>query len=535
MWGSNAREAHPIFFHHVLKGIRNGARMYAVDPRRSSTAQWADAWLGLDVGTDISLANAIAREIIEAGLVNEAFVRRATTGYDAYAASVQPYTLQRAERDTGVPASLIRQLAHEYGRADRAQICWTLGITEHHNAADNVFALINLSLLTGHVGRYGSGLVPLRGQNNVQGGGDMGAIPNKLTGFQDIETNTEARARFEAAYGAPIPPKKGWHLSQMFEAMEHGELTACYIIGENPMRSEADTGRCRSLLEGLEHFVVQDMFLTDTAKVADVVLPATATWCEAEGTVTSSERRVQRVRKALEPPPGARDDIEIICEIARRLGADWGNPSAEDLWNELRTLSPMHGGMSYQRLEELGGIQWPCYDEQHPGEMFLHARLWEEDPAKRGTPAPFTPVEHDPPLDELSPQFPLRLTTGRRLDSFNTGVQSGQYATPIRRKETLNLSPEDARALSVAEDEVVQVSSRRGSLEVPVHVDETLRAGLAFMTLHFPEQVETNILTLDAWDPKSGTAEFKATAIRVDKLDAPAAGRAEGIPAEMGD
>jgi predicted molibdopterin-dependent oxidoreductase YjgC len=509
--------------------------MYAVDPRRSTTAQWADAWLGLDVGTDISLANAIAREIIEAGLVNEAFVRRATTGYDAYAASVQPYTLQRAERDTGVPASLIRQLAHEYGRADRAQICWTLGITEHHNAADNVFALINLALLTGHVGRYGSGLVPLRGQNNVQGGGDMGAIPNKLTGFQDIETNSQARARFEAVYGAPIQPRKGWHLSQMFEAMERGELTACYIIGENPMRSEADTGRTRKLLEGLEHFVVQDMFLTDTAKVASVVRPATATWCEADGTVTSSERRVQRVRKALEPPPGARDDIEIISEIARRMGAGWGNPSAEDLWNELRTLSPMHGGMSYQRLEELRGIQWPCPDEQHPGTLFLHARLWEEDPAKRGEPAPFTPVEHDPPLDELSPEFPLRLTTGRRLDSFNTGVQTGQYATPIRRKETLNLSPEDACALGMAEDEVVRVSSRRGSLEVPVHIDDSLRAGLAFMTLHFPEQVETNILTLDAWDPKSGTAEFKATAIRVDKLDAPAAGTAESMTAEMRD
>ena len=242
MWGSNAREAHPIFFHHVLRGIRKGARMYAVDPRRTTSAQWADAWLGIHVGSDISLANAIAREIIHAGLANEAFIANGTTGYEAYAASVEPYTLDRAERDTGVPAALIRQLAHEYARADRAQICWTLGITEHHNAADNVFALINLALLTGHVGRYGSGLVPLRGQNNVQGGGDMGAIPNKLTGFQDIETNLAARARFEAAYGAPIPPKKGWHLSQMFEAMEDGELTACYVIGENPLRSEADTG-----------------------------------------------------------------------------------------------------------------------------------------------------------------------------------------------------------------------------------------------------------------------------------------------------
>ena len=387
LWGSNAREAHPIFFHHVLRGIRKGARMYAVDPRRTTSAQWADAWLGIHVGSDISLANAIAREIIHAGLANEAFIANGTTGYEAYAASVEPYTLDRAERDTGVPAGLIRQLAHDYARADRAQICWTLGITEHHNAADNVFALINLALLTGHVGRYGSGLVPLRGQNNVQGGGDMGAIPNKLTGFQDIETNLAARARFEAAYGAPIPPRKGWHLSQMFEAMEDGELTACYVIGENPLRSEADTGRARKLLSGLEHFVVQDIFLTDTAKLAHVVLPATATWCEAEGTVTNSERRVQRVRKAIEPPAGARDDIEIICEIARRLGTDWGQPSAEDLWNELRTLSPMHTGMSYRRLEELGGIQWPCPDDEHPGTLFLHARLWEQDPARRGTPA----------------------------------------------------------------------------------------------------------------------------------------------------
>jgi len=524
LWGSNAREAHPIFFHHLLKGMRNGARLYVVDPRRTTSAQWADAWLGIHVGSDISLANAIAREIIHAGLVNTEFVHRATTGYDEYAASVEAYPLERAEQDTGVPADLIRKLAHDFARADRAQICWTLGITEHHNAADNVFALINLALLTGHVGRYGSGLVPLRGQNNVQGGGDMGAIPNKLTGFQDLENDHAARARFEAVYGAPIPARHGWHLSQMFEAMEAGELTACYIIGENPLRSEADTTRARKLLEGLEHLVVQDMFLTDTAKVADVVLPATATWCEAEGTVTSSERRVQRVRKALDPPPGVHDDIEIICDIAGRLGTDWGHPSAEEVWNELRALSPMHGGMSYERLEKLGGIQWPCPDENHPGELFLHARLWEADPAKRGTPAPFTPVEQDPPVDELSEEFPIRLTTGRRLDSFNTGVQTAHFATPLRRPETLNLAPEDTARLDLAEGEVAKVSSRRGSLDVPVHVDETLRPGLAFMTLHFPDQVATNVLTLDAWDPKSGTAEFKATAIRVDKLEAAADG-----------
>jgi predicted molibdopterin-dependent oxidoreductase YjgC len=529
LWGSNAREAHPIFFHHVLKGLRNGARMYAVDPRRTSSAQWADAWLGIHVGSDISLANAIGNEIIRAGLVHDAFIQRATTGFDAYAETVRQYPLERAEHDTGVPASLIRQLAHDYARADRAQICWTLGITEHHNAADNVFALINLALLTGHVGRYGSGVVPLRGQNNVQGGGDMGAIPNKLTGFQDVETDMKARAKFEKAYGIDLPPKKGMHLSQMFEAMERGDLTACYIIGENPMRSEADTARTRRLLGGLQTLIVQDMFLTDTAAAADVVLPATATWCEAEGTVTSSERRVQRVRKALDPPPGVRDDIEIIGEIARRLGANWGHPTPEDLWEELRTLSPMHAGMSYQRLEELGGIQWPCPSEDHPGTMFLHARLWEEDPDKRGKPAPFTPVEQEDPVDELSPEFPIRLTTGRRLDSYNTGVQTGQYATPIRRPETLNLSPEDAGRLGFAEGEVARVSSRRGSVEAPVHIDASLREGLAFMTLHFPEQVQTNVLTIDAWDLKSGTAEFKATAIRVDKLAAGARQQAEEV------
>ena len=477
-------------------------------------------WLGIDVGSDISLANAVGREIIHAGLVNEEFVRRATAGFEAYAAAVEPYTLARAERDTGVPAEAIRSLAHDYARAGRAQLGWTLGITEHHNATDNVFALINLALLTGHVGRYGSGLVPLRGQNNVQGGGDMGAIPNKLPGFQDVATDMDARARFERAWGVQLPPKAGWHLSLMFEAMERGELTSCYIVGENPVQSEADGDRTARLLGGLEHLVVQDIFLTKTAELADVVLPATATWAESQGTVTSSERRVQRVRRALDPPAGARDDIEIICDLARRLGDDWGHPSAEEVWDELRSLSPMHAGMSYARLEDLGGIQWPCPDERHPGERFLHGRLWEEDPDRRGPPAPFTPVEFEPPVDQLSEEFPIRLTTGRRLDSFNTGVQSGRYRSPIRRPETLNLSPEDVARLDLSEGERVRVASRRAAVEAPVHVDPTLRPGLAFMTLHFPDEVATNRLTLDAWDPKSGTAEFKATAIRVEKLGA---------------
>ena len=517
LWGSNAREAHPIFFHHLLKGLRRGARMYAVDPRRSTSAQWADVWLGIDVGSDIALANTVGREIIHAGLVNTEFVRRGTSGFEEYAASVEPFTLAEGQRLTGVPADAIASLAHAYARAGRAQLCWTLGITEHHTATDNVLALCNLALLTGHVGRFGSGLVPLRGQNNVPGGGDMGALPNKFPGFQDIE-NDAIRARFDARWGVQVPSRHGWHLSQMFEAMERGDLRALYVLGENPAQSEADTQRATGLLEGLEHLVVQDIFLTKTAELADVVLPAAIAAFECEGTVTSSERRVQRLRPALRPPEGARDDIDILCELARRLGHEWGHLSAEEVWDECRSLSPMHAGMRYDRLEALGGIQWPCPSEDHPGTPFLHARLWEEDPEKRGPAAPFTAVAFEPPLDELTEEYPLRLTTGRRLDSFNTGVQSGRYASPLRRPETLDLSPEDMARLEVGEGEIVRVSSRRGSITAPVHLDRSLRQGLAFMTLHFPDQADTNVLTLDTWDPKSGTAEFKATAIRVDPL-----------------
>jgi predicted molibdopterin-dependent oxidoreductase YjgC len=498
-----------------LKGVRKGARLYAIDPRRTSSAAWANVWLGLDVGSDIALANAIGREIIAAGLVNREFIERATTGFEAYRRSVEPYTLEHASRLTGIAAETIRELAHAYACAKTAQVCWTLGITEHHNAADNVFAIINLALLTGHIGRYGSGLVPLRGQNNVQGGGDMGAIPNKFVGGQDVE-NAQSRSRFEREYGRTLPSERGWHLSEMFEAMEHGTLRTLYVIGENPAQSEADGARALRLLESLDHIVVQDIFLTRTAELAHVVLPAAASWCESEGTVTSSERRVQRVRKALNPPGDARDDIAILCDLARRLGVELGPPSAEDVWNEVRRLSPWHGGMSYKRLEELDGLHWPCPTEDHPGSPLLHDRLWS-DPIG-GPPAPFMPVEFEPPVDTLSVDFPLRLTTGRRLDSFNTGVQTGGYSSPLRFGETIDLAPEDGVRLGVAEGESVRVVSRRGEVKAPVRFDRGLRPGLAFMTMHFPDEVDTNLLTIDATDPKSGTAEFKASAIRIERI-----------------
>ena len=513
LWGANARENHPIFFHHVLKAIHRGARMYVVDPRRTSSAQWADEWLGLNIGSDIALSNAMAREIIHAGLANEAFIRRATTGFDDYRDAVERYTLKYAEQETGVPADVIQRAAHAYARADRAVICWTLGITEHHNAVDNVLSLINLSLLTGHVGRYGSGVNPLRGQNNVQGGGDMGAIPNRLVGFQDWTKDPAIRLKFEKAWGASLKPEYGLNMTQMFEAMEHGGVRSLYVIGENPAQSEADQTRAEELLKGLDHLVVQDIFLTRTAELAHVVFPASSSWCEAEGTVTNSERRVQRLRKALEPPGDARDDMWIISEIGKRLGVDIGPPVAEQVWNEVRSLAPIFAGMSYARLEKAGGLHWPCYDENHPGELFLHSRLWKEP--IEGPPAPFSVVEHDPPIERPDAEYPFQLTTGRRLDSYNTGVQTGGYNSPLRRGETLDMSPEDAEELRLLEGDPVRITSRRGSVVAPVHIDRSLRKGLCFMTLHFQDQVKTNVLTVDYTDPKSGTAEFKACAISV--------------------
>jgi formate dehydrogenase major subunit len=512
LWGSNAREAHPIWFHHLLKGIRKGTRLYVIDPRRTSSAQWGDVWMGLNVGSDIALANTMAREIIHAGLTHEDFIARGTTGFEQYRASVEEYTLEFGEKLTGIPAEVIREAAHTYARAERGMICWTLGITEHHNAVDNVFSLINLALLTGKVGRYGCGCNPMRGQNNVQGGGDMGALPNKLPGFNDV-TNPEHRAKFEKAWGTTIQPQDGWHLSQMIDAIDRGAMTSLFCIGENPAQADADSTHVEHVLSKLDHLVVQEIFLTKTAQMAHVVLPAAATWCEGEGTVVNSERRVQRLHKVVDPPGDARDELWIISEIAKRMGKDFGSPTAEDAWNELRSLSPAFSGMTYQRLEALGGLQWPCWDENHPGSKFLHDRLWNDDPAKRGRLAPFSVVHHEGPLEAPDDEFPFVLTTGRRLESYNTGVQSTGYASPLHRGETVDISPEDAETLGAANGTLLRVSSRRGSVVAPAYIDPGLRQGVVFMTLHFPDDVATNLLTINATDPKSGTAEFKACAV----------------------
>ena len=415
-----------------------------------------------------------------------------------------------------MPAAAIQELAHAFAKADKAMICWTLGITEHHNAVDNVLALINLALLTGHVGKYGSGLNPLRGQNNVQGGGDMGALPDRLPGFQYVE-NDLLRQRCEMVWGCDIPARRGWHLSGMLEAMDRDELTALYVIGENPLQSEADRHLTERRLGSLDFIVVQDIVLTATAEIADVVLPAAASWAESEGTVTNSERRVQRVRKALDPPGEAREDLWIIYEIARRMGHDWGEASAERTWDEVRAISPVHRGMTYPRLEALGGIQWPCWDETHPGELFLHSRLWEDPvpglraPFVAGRPRPAGRQARRRLPDPAHDRAPARLVQHRRpVGQLHLAAAARASRSTSRPRTRPRWGWRTASGCGS--------TSRRGSLEVPVRLDPSLRPGLTFMTLHFQDDVQTNILTIDATDPKSGTAEFKATAIRIEKL-----------------
>ncbi len=449
------------------------------------------------MGTDIALANAMANVIIDEDLHDKEFIERATKNFEAYRDKVSGYTPEYAEQITGVPADDIREVARMYATADKAILNWTLGITEHHNGADGVFALIGLGLLTGHVGKYGSGLNPLRGQNNVQGGGDMGALPDKMVGGWHWD-DPEAHELFEEVWGSPLPEKVGKHQPAMMDAVERGEIRCMYVIGENPAQSDADEHYHDELFGGLDLLVVQDIMMTKTARMADVVLPAAASWAETEGTVVNSERRVQRVHRVVDPPGEARADEWIVQDIAKRMGYDWGFETAEDVWNEVRRLAPKFSGISYERLEKHGGIQWPCLDgsfeeisdntpkeqlgRQHKGRRERRGRGdhhrrggeapgWHQVPARpsqgrggresgplhpRGPRGPGGDAGRGVPLP-VDDRPPPRLPQHGHDDP---GLQEGQ-----RPEELLEICEEDAAEHGIEDGDLVRVSSRRGTVE----------------------------------------------------------------------
>jgi predicted molibdopterin-dependent oxidoreductase YjgC len=544
-WGSNTQECHPIIYNHMRRGMKNGAKMVVVDPRKIDQVKKADKWLPVNVGTDICLANAMGHVIIEEDLHDKEFIERATENFEEYREKVAGYTPEYAEQITGVSAEDIREVARMYATADKATLNWTLGITEHHNGADGVFALINLGLLTGHVGKYGSGLNPLRGQNNVQGGGDMGALPDKMVGGW-LWNDPEAKELFEEVWAAPLPEKVGNNQAEMLDAIERGEIRCMYVIGENPCQSDADEHKSDRLFGSLDLLVVQDILMTKTARMADVVLPAAASWAETEGTVINSERRVQRVHRVVDPPGEARPDEWIIQDVANRMGADWSFETAEDVWNEVRRLAPKFSGITYERLEKYGGIQWPCFDgsfeeisditpeeeldastlaaegpaittdvveKPQVGTRFLHAHLRADEVEER---APFHPVDHEGPVEMPDDEYPYQLTTGRRLAFHNTGTMTQSYKKVKDSEELLEICEEDARRLGIGDGDFVRVSSRRGTVpKVRARVTDRVRPGLLFMGYSFPDQVPTNVLTINAVDPQSGTAELKACAVKI--------------------
>jgi len=513
--GSNTTESHPVIALRIKKAVRRGASLAVADPRRIDLVRFADRWLPIRVGSDLALLGAMAHVVVEEGLFRKDYVAERAEGFEAYRAHLASQTPEWAAAICGIEPAAIRDLARAYAGAERAAIVYTLGITEHACGVANVEALGNLALLTGNLGRASAGVNPLRGQNNVQGTGDMGCMPDALPGYRKVASaaDREAVAR---AWGLPLSAVPGLKKPQVVEAALAGRVRAMWICGDNTVVSDTDPRRTEAALRALDFLVVQDLFLTETARLAHVVLPAAAAFAEGEGTFTNSDRHVQRVRKAVEPPGQARPDWQIFLDVARRMGADWHYRGPAEIWDEVAAIAPILSGISYERLEA-GPLAWPCPDAGHPGTGFLH-----EGTFARGRGA-LMPVSHQPVVDAPDADFPLLLTTGRRLSTYHTGTQTGRagHFERIQACEEVEVNPADAAELGFAEGEAVEVRSRRGAVRARLRVTERSPRGTVFMSFHFPSETRTNLLTSTALDPVTLTPEFKACAVRIGPAAAP--------------
>ncbi|MCS7218542.1 MAG: formate dehydrogenase subunit alpha [Thermus sp.] len=514
--GSNTTETHPVIAAMIKKRVRQGAGLIVVDPRYTGMAEAATLWLRVRPGTDLFLLNAMARYILEEGLWDRAYVEGRTEGFAEWRASLEAYTLEEAERVTGVARERIAQAARLYATTERAGAYWAMGVTQHTHGTATAQALVNLALLTGKVGKEGAGLNPLRGQNNVQGAGDMGALPDVYPGYLKV-ADGEARKRFEALWGVPLSPTPGLRMTEVFQAIP--KVEAIYLIGEDPVTSEPYQDHLKAQLEALPFLIVQDILENETTPFADVVLPA-ASFLEKEGTFTNTDRRVQRVRRLLDPPGEARPDWWITQELGRRLARGLGRPwpvypGPEAIWEEVRRAIPeMMGGISYARLEK-EGVRWPCPLEDHPGEAVLFRERFNT-PSGR---ARFFPVHPTPPAEPPSPDYPLTLSTGRVLFHWHGGTLSRnsrlQEAYPELKVE---VNPLDAQRLGLADGEPVYVVSRRGRIRARAWVTERTPEGVVYAPFHFAE-APANRLTLDALDPISRIPGYKVSAVRLEKVD----------------
>ncbi len=511
--GSNTTEAHPVISLRMKRAVSKGAKLIVVDPRKIELTKWADRYVQIKVGTDIPFYNAVANVIINEKLYDERYVSTRTEGFEAFATHVQNYPPEYSAEICGIDVEDIYYVAREYAKASPgAAICYTLGITEHSCGSHNVQSLGNLGMLSGNFGAYAGGVNPLRGQNNVQGAGDSGAIPTDLPGYQKLE-KPPIREKFEAAWGAPLPKRRGITKITAMDQMIRGNVRGVFVMGENTVVSDPHANHAEHALKSAEFVVVQDIFLTDTARLADVVLPA-ASFAESDGTFANSERRVQRVRPAVKPPGEARQDVDILLDLFNRMGYPQQLESPAEVWDEMRKLAPILAGITYDRLDKGQGIQWPCPTEDHPGTQYLH-----RDDMDSGMPGFFAPVDHVPPAEEPDDEYPVVLTTGRRRSTYHTGTQTGRASgfDLLVPHEMCEINPSDAEAWEIEDGDTLQISSRRGSVTVSAKLTERSPSGTVFMSFAFPELTRTNDVTSDAYDFITETPEFKACAVKIEK------------------
>ncbi len=511
--GSNTTETHPVIGARIRRVHQSGTPLLVADPRGTDLARRADLWLRNLPGSDTDLLGGMARVIVEEGYVDAEFIRERTEGYDELAASLQAFTPALVEERTGVPWTHVHQAARMIARSDATLFLFAMGSTQHAHGTENVRAVSDLALLTGHIGRKGAGVAPLRGHNNVQGTCDVGCLPDLLPGYQPI-ADPEARARVGEVWGEKPPIKPGLGLTDMWDAILEGHIRAMWVVGENPLLSEPDSKKAEKALRALDLLIVQDPFPTGTADLAHVVLPAT-TFAEKDGTFTNTERRIQLVRKALEPVAGSRTDLEIVCEVAKRMGAaGFDFESASDVMDEIAQVAPIYGGVSHARVAASAeGLQWPCPTADHPGTSTLHTDGFP----RPGGRAAFAPLVHHPVAEACDHDYPLVLVTGRTLAQFHTGSMTRRVSglNEMRGEEQVEIHPVDARGLGIEDRDVVRVTSRRGTLTVRAHVTDRSPQGSVFMTFHFSE-TPVNRLTIAARDPESGIAEAKVCAVKVE-------------------
>jgi len=513
--GSNTTEGHPLVSTRIMRAKEKGAHIIVIDPRDIQLARFADLHLRQRPGTDVAWINGMINVIIQEGLLDEEFIAERTEGFEELREAVAEYTPERVEAITGIPAQDLVAAARMYGGAERAAIVYAMGITQHTTGTDNVLSLANLAMVTGNVGKPSTGVNPLRGQNNVQGACDLGGLPNVFPGYQRV-TDPAVQEKFEKAWGVSLPKEVGLSVVEMMNAAYAGQIKGMFIMGENPMLSDPDVGHVKESLERLDFLVVQDIFLTETAELADVVLPGVS-FAEKDGTFTGTDRRVQRVRQAIPPIGQSRADWEIVCDLARHMGGqgfDYRSPA--EVMDEIATLTPIYGGVSYDRLEKEGSLQWPCRSADDPGTPYLHKGKFARG---RGR---FHVVSFKEAKELPDEEYPLILTTGRIMFHWHTGSMTRR--SPKLEQEVpepyIEISPADAERLGLRKSERVRMLSRRGEIIAKAWITRRVKPGVVFMPFHFVEAAANVLTDAEALDPTAKIPEYKVCAVRVEKISA---------------